>query len=407
MEYRVRTIRDEAGLERLQGEWDGLLERSRGGSIFASFAWNSAWWQFFGKGARLYIVAVSDAEGQVYGIAPLMLRRVGLLRRLEFIGTGLSDAGDFVLDPDHAEGVLGAIFAYLGRHNRAWDITDLDEVPPYSPLARFLETKRPSGLRVLALPRNDCPYIPVPATWDAYTKTLQRKPRQHLEGFARRVVEETGATFRLVTEEAEAPAAVERFYALHRARWDTKDDELNPEHLTPEFVAFLEEACRRSASHGSLRLTELCVPMVDDGRQTTDDVDVSPSVVRRLSSVVPIASWVSFLVNGRWSGYMTGFDPAWSAKRPGKVLHGFVMREAMKEGAFEIDEGRGAEPYKYELGAISRQSWRFMLTSNRPRSLMALGLVKGRLRARDLVRRYRERTTGDARQTTTEMASEQ
>jgi len=383
MEYRVRTIRDEAGLERLQGEWDGLLERSRGGSIFASFAWNSAWWQFFGKGARLYIVVVSDSEGQVCGIAPLMLRRVGLLRRLEFIGTGLSDAGDFVLDPDHAEEALAAIFAYLGKHNRAWDITDLDEVPPYSPLARFLETKRPPGLRVLALPRNDCPYIPVPATWEAYTKTLQRKPRQHLEGFARRVIEETGATFRLVTKEAEASAAVERFYALHRARWDTKDDELNPEHLTPEFVAFLEEACRRSAAHGSLRLTELCV----------EDA--------------PIASWIGFLVNGRWSGYMTGFDPAWSAKRPGKVLHGFVMREAMKQGAFEIDEGRGAEPYKYELGAISRQSWRFMLTSNRPRSLMALGLVKGRVRARDLVRRDRERTTGDARQTTTEMASEQ
>lgn len=366
MEYRVRTIRDEAGLERLQGAWDGLLEQSRGGSIFSSFAWNSAWWQFFGKGAKLHVVVVSDSEGQVCGIAPLMLRRVGLLRKLEFIGTGLSDAGDFVLDPDHAEGVLGAIFAYLRKHSRAWDIIDLDEVPPYSPLARFLETKRPPGLRVLALPRNDCPYIPVPTTWEAYTKTLQRKPRQHLEGFARRVIEETGATFRLVTEEADAPAAVERFYALHRARWDNKEDELNPEHLTPEFVAFLKEACRFSAAQGSLRLTELCVDNA------------------------PIASWIGFFVNGRWSGYMTGFDPAWSTKRPGKILHGFVMREAMKEGAFEIDEGRGAEPYKYELGAISRRSWRFMLTSNTPRSLIALSLVKGRLRVRVLVRRYRD-----------------
>ncbi|MEP6776079.1 MAG: GNAT family N-acetyltransferase, partial [Chloroflexota bacterium] len=267
-------------------------------------------------------------------------------------------------------------------HSRAWDITDLDEVPPYSPIAGFLETNRPPGLRVLALPRNDCPYIPVLATWEAYLRTLQRKPRQHLEGFARRVIEETGATYRLITREADVSEAVARFYALHRARWDTKDDELNPEHLTPEFVAFLKEACRRSAAHGSLRLTELCI----------DDT--------------PIASWISFLVNGRWSGYMTGFDPAWSAKRPGKVLHGFVMREAMKEGAFEIDAGRGAEPYKYELGAINRRSWRFMLTSNRPRSLIALSLVKGRIRARELVRRYRERTTDDVRQTTTETASE-
>jgi CelD/BcsL family acetyltransferase involved in cellulose biosynthesis len=99
---------------------------------------------------------------------------------------------------------------------------------------------------------------------------------------------------------------------------------------------------------------------------------------------------------------MTGFDPAWSAKRPGKVLHGFVMREAMREGAFEIDAGRGAEPYKYELGAVSRQSWRFVLTSNTARSVIALGLMKGRVRARELVRRYRERATVSERSSNNE-----
>jgi CelD/BcsL family acetyltransferase involved in cellulose biosynthesis len=380
MAYRVWAVRDEAELAQLGKSWDDLLGRSRGGSIFGSFQWNSAWWQFFGKGASLYVLVVSGPGGQVCGIAPLTLRHAGLLRKLEFIGAGLSDIGDFVLDPDHAQGALSAIFAYLRRHRREWDIVDLDEVPPYSPVAAYLENTRPPGLHVIALPRNDCPYIPVPAIWEEYTKTLQRKPRQHLEGFARRVIEDTGATFRTITEPEDVPAAVERFYALHRARWDTKDDVLNPEHLTPNFVAFLEEACRRSAARGFLRLTELCVPVADNEELPTGE---------SMSSVVPIASWISFLVNGRWSGYMTGFDPAWSAKRPGKVLHGFVMREAMSEHAFEIDAGRGAEPYKYELGAVNRKSWRFMLTGNTPRSFIAFGLAKGRLQARELIRRYR------------------
>ena len=80
MEYRVRTVRDEAGLEQLESAWNSLLERSRGGSIFASFPWNSAWWQFFGEGARLFVVVVSDPGKQVRPVSCLLISCMSSLR---------------------------------------------------------------------------------------------------------------------------------------------------------------------------------------------------------------------------------------------------------------------------------------------------------------------------------------
>ena len=67
-----------------------------------------------------------------------MLQQSGLTRKLEFIGTGLSDTGDFVLIRSCAEPVAGAIFAYLQQHSREWDLLDMGEVPPYSLMARYL-----------------------------------------------------------------------------------------------------------------------------------------------------------------------------------------------------------------------------------------------------------------------------
>ena len=363
MEYHVRVIEDEAGFAQIEPGWTRLLGEGPAASVFASAQWNGAWWQHFGAGKHLYILAVADPAGALIGVAPLMLRTVGPLRKLEFIGTGLSDAGDFVLHPAHAAAATEAIFdALLARH-RDWDLADLDEIPPFAALRPGGETVKPRGLQSLQLPRSDSPAIALPAAWEEYTRGLGRKARYHLEAYTRRFVAETGAGFRLLTGAAEVPAGVAGFYRLHLARWATKADELNPEHRAPTFVPFLEDLCRRCAAQGWLRLAELRV------------------------GGTPIASWISFRVGRRWSGYMTGFDPAWSGWRPGKILHGFVVRQAIAEGVQDFEFGRGAEAYKYELGAVSRQSTRLVLAHGAPRSAAAFALTALRAGGRELVHR--------------------
>ena len=361
MTYRVEVILDDAPFAALESAWTDLL-RAAGTTFFASWQWNYTWWQYFGAGKRLYLLAVYDAAG-LAGVAPLMLRAAGPLRKLEFIGTGLSDAGDFVLHPARGPGALGAILDHLRAHQGVWDLVDLDEIPPYSLLAGALPPAHLAGLRVTPIARTDCPFMLLPDSWDDYLHTLSRKRRQVFERRARRLLDEYAAEFTVCTGGAAVGAAIGTLYRLHRARWAGNEAGLEPVHLTPAFPAFLEQVAERVAAPGWLRLAELRV-----GAQV-------------------IASSLSFLANSRWSGYLKGFDPDWAERGPGQVLDALSIRYAAGEHTREFDFGRGNEDYKYRFGAVSRQSSRLVLAGTTPRATAGHLLTALRLRGRALAHR--------------------
>lgn len=363
MAYQVTAICDEAGLLGLESAWDALSAVALTGTIFASFAWVIAWWHHFGGPGRLYLIAVYDAGGRLVGLAPLLRPAGHTPRKLVFLGTGLADVGDVLVAADVAAPVLAALLDYLSHHAGEWDLLDLDEIPPYSPLAQHLRATAPAGLTLRTLPRTECPYIPLPATWEAYLAALPHTTRRQLVTKTQRFIAEHGASFQLITTPAAVPAAVARFHALHLARWQVKDAPLEAVHRLPAFLPFLIELCTRAAAAGTLRLAEL---WADD---------------------VPIAAWIGFLVQGRWSGYMTGFDPAWSHYRPGKVLHSFVVQQALAAGADELDFGRGGEAYKYELGAVTRHNSRILLANTTLRSTLALALAEANIEGRAALHR--------------------
>src|SRR5207247_529944 len=148
--------------------------------------------------------------------------------------------------------------------------------------------------------------IPLPGAWEPYVRSLRRKPRYVFEAFTRRFVQESGATFQLITDAAEVGPAVTTFYRLHLARWAAKAGTVDPVHLQPGFAPFLEEVCTRGSARGWLRLAQL-----------------------RVGDAVAATS-LGFLVNRRWSAYLTGMDSAWQQKRPGRVLDGFIIHQAIR-----------------------------------------------------------------------------
>lgn len=356
MKYRVQLIRSAGDLAALAPAWQQLLGACPSATVFATYSWNRVWWQHFGAGARLYVPAVYDEAAQLVGIAPLLLRRTGLIRTLELIGAGLSDVGDFVLHPDCAVPVAAAIFAHLQAQRHEWDLVDLDEVPAYSPLAGDLAGLLPHGLAAMRLPRTDNAFIAAPAAWSDYRAHVPRKWRRAFE--RPRFDADTTATFRLVAAPNEVAAAVHTLYRLHRARWAARPDALEAVHLTPTFAAFLAAVSTQLAAHGGLRLTEL---RVDDQ---------------------VIAAGLNFLVNGHWNAYMQGFDPHWIAHSPGRLVTTFAIKQACDEQVREFDFGRGNEAYKYRYGAANRQSLRLIISSTTPRSALSHRLTLLRIAAR-------------------------
>ncbi len=361
--YHARLIHDVAGLHELEDAWTDLLLASPASTVFSSFQWCDAWWRHFGGGKRLNVVTVRDNSGGLVGVAPLMVRRFGPFRKLEFIGTGLSDYGDFVVDPRCAQAATGVILTFLQGHHHGWDLGDLSEVPAQAPLLSFLRARRISGLNVTCLPQTNCPFIELPTSWEAYVSALPRKRRYYVSSFPRKFMREQDGSLDVVAEEVKVEDAIATFYKLHMARWATKDESLSHEHMEPGFLPFLEEVCMRFATPER--------KPAPDGNPSHDWL----RLVTLHAGGQAVASSVNFLMNGRWNSYMKGFDPERAASRPGTVLDALRIEQAIKEGARVLDFGRGDEAYKSGFGATNSQNTRVLMATGAPRSRAAFALM--------------------------------
>jgi hypothetical protein len=70
---RVELVRDLPGFQKLQPEWNELLDRSPNNSITLTWEWLSTWWQVYGAGRELRIVAVYD-DARLIGAASMLAR---------------------------------------------------------------------------------------------------------------------------------------------------------------------------------------------------------------------------------------------------------------------------------------------------------------------------------------------
>jgi hypothetical protein len=399
---RIRHIRRLADLLQLEEAWTQLLltsAKSLGSrvmdpgsqadpaprpTVFASFQWNVAWWRHFGyeraarraRAASLHVLTVWSEGERLVGVAPLMVRRLGPLRKLEFLSTGLGDYGDVLVHPDFARDATAAILAYLAGMARHWDLGDLSEVPPNSPLLDYLrhqadfgiarsqiqnpksKVQNPKRLLATMVAQTPCPVIDLPGTWEAYVGGLARKRRYYVSSFPRKFIREQSGSLEIVSGGPALRDAVAAFHALHMERWEGRKAELSPEHLDPNFEPFLQEACARCAEMGWLRVANLWAG---------DEL---------------AASSLNFLVGGCWNGYMKGFAPRWSNSRPGTVLDSLRIQRAIEEGAQRFDFGRGDEPYKSGYGVRIEENTRIFLAGRTPRSLAGYALMMLRLRYR-------------------------
>ena len=124
--------------------------------------------------------------------------------------------------------------------------------------------------------------------------SLARKRRYYVSSFPRKFMREHSGRIDTVCEGSHVREAVAVFHELHMSRWTGRTEDLSQEHEDPAFLPFLQEVCASLAERGWLRVMSL------RAGETT------------------VASSLNFLLNGRWSAYMKGFDPAWSSARPAR-----------------------------------------------------------------------------------------
>jgi CelD/BcsL family acetyltransferase involved in cellulose biosynthesis len=303
-ELRVEIDDDPSSLHLLAPCWAELRRRARNATVFQDPAWLIPWHDRLG-GAPLRLVAVWDGL-RLVAFAPLQLwTDVQGARRLLLLGTGVTDYGDVLLDPD-APDAAAALADALHALRRDADVTSLEALRPEASVWRLAE----GGAATAQAP---CLVRKLAAPWTS--RARRRRVLWHNRAVRRGPLR---VEFARTSDEVER--GMDALVTLHRARWQSRGED--GVLADPELPRFHREVARRARTAGLLRLGTLWIG-------------------DRIAAVQ-----YGFSDGRMASGYLTGMDPDFAFESPGSLLLHTSIDAARDEGCTEFHFLRGDEPYK-------------------------------------------------------------
>jgi CelD/BcsL family acetyltransferase involved in cellulose biosynthesis len=242
----VKAHRDTTVLEdtrefaALEEEWAELYEACPKATPFQSWAWLYSWWEHYGEGYELRIVAVRSGELLV-GVLPLMIQQRFGFKRLLFVGTGVTDYLD-LLAREGSEREVAEAGVRILRRLGPWQVADLQELRPDAVAWGLFSGW--DGHKIKRWQVNCLGIDAIP--WDELLMTVSRNLRKTARRALRRA-EGDGVRHELVNSE-DAREAGRRLVALHREAWQGK--EIDPNNLTETYETHMVAAARRMTSRG-------------------------------------------------------------------------------------------------------------------------------------------------------------
>ncbi|HVY60261.1 MAG TPA: GNAT family N-acetyltransferase, partial [Planctomycetota bacterium] len=251
-------------LDALAGEWNALLARSRSDRIFLTWEWIQAWRSIVGDLVRPLVVVARDGAGALAGIGPFYtmgLKLAGVLpyRSLRTLGdyhTG-AECLDWIARQDVEAEAMAAIAAAL-RDAGGWDCLWMPYVAHYDGARdRIAAACASAGFYLHERP---CEFgrVDLPATLEAYEKSLSSGFRNEVRKRRRDTFEKAGATLVRCATEAEREPLLEALFDLNHRRWSERG--ITGTFVRKPFEArFYHEFTRTALERGWLRLAAVKV----------------------------------------------------------------------------------------------------------------------------------------------------
>ncbi|MBI5652252.1 MAG: GNAT family N-acetyltransferase [Chloroflexi bacterium] len=326
---KIEIYTDDSVFEKLGTPWNKVLSHSVTDTIFLTREWQSVWWRNLGTG-QLRVITIREDDDTLIGIAPLFVETgTDGLKHLSLVGcVDVSDYLDVLVARGNESRVYTALIETLTRADfPAWDQLHLCTLPADSPTNKLLaEIAQARGLQIETKLHAVAPIIELPATWDEYLATLDKKQRHEIRRKLRRI-EEAHATWHTIGADEATDAPIADFIALHKTSRPDK-------HLFMDarMQNFFIEIARALHTRGWLQLLFLEV----EGA--------------RAASLLNFAYGNDILV------YNSGYDPIkYGVYSPGIVLFARSIQDAIAAKYRRYDFLRGNEEYKYRFGAKDTQ----------------------------------------------------
>jgi CelD/BcsL family acetyltransferase involved in cellulose biosynthesis len=333
--FAIECVSSMAQLDAMGEAWSELHLCSDDSSIFTSWPWTRAWWSHYGVDSQLRVLVAREGD-RLAAILPLHLSTrhvLGLpVRVLAFIGWGGDTRPDYlgpICRAVDAEEMARAFARALFGASRDWDVMHLTDLAQNAPSASALVTAlRENGARISNLGTNRIRYCALPGSWEVFLSGLSAHRRQHVRNIRSKAERTAGARFMVVRDPQELDRYFELLAQLHRRRFSARDG--GHSFASEQYLGFHRDAIRSCTQFGWVRFYVL---MLEDE---------------------PAAILYCYLFRGRVHLFQVGMEPRRMGLRPGSVLIGYSIENAIGEGAREFDFLRGDHPYKEEWAKLQR-----------------------------------------------------
>lgn len=331
----VAEYHDSSSFDLLAHRWDRLLTRSSMNTPFLTRQWQKLWWNLWHRNRRLRIVAVSEASGELCGLAPLFAEEEADRQVLNLLGSpDVCDYLDCIVARGKEESFYRTLLSHLLASSRGPATIHFHSLQHCSPAISFLaEAAEREGCAV-ALDRADtAPLLDLPLTVASYHKMLTKKDRHEIGRKKRRAEKAGSVTFRTSAQPSEVMEIFPRFIALFRKTAPGKDT-----FLTPERERFFWSVAEEFSRKGWLEFSVLSL----------DEKEV--------------AYLLCFQYNKTCYLYNAAYDPAYAGLSPGIVAITCCLEDSITRGIRHFDFLRGDETYKYRFGARDKQLYRLTVS---------------------------------------------
>jgi CelD/BcsL family acetyltransferase involved in cellulose biosynthesis len=145
-EYKIRVVQDIADFQKLEAEWNILIENYKHHVPFLCYDWFKIWLKHFLNGNKLFILLAYKGD-HLSAIAPFIIKNEkfrGIInaKKIELIGNVYSPVRNFIfLDSNNGtrKAILINIFDYLKSQFKDWDIIELEPIPEEDPTFTIID----------------------------------------------------------------------------------------------------------------------------------------------------------------------------------------------------------------------------------------------------------------------------
>ena len=340
--YQVEVLYGKSAFLGLEATWQELASLDPFASPFTHWEWFKAWIDTYGS-RREFLTLVVLRQDRPVAIVPftwkrhttlLEMRKLWMLAFDPCISTnGLTEEPVYVMSGDdrsreaiwkHAHEVLSNLV-----EEGPWDAIAYRKFGLGIEDCSVVEVK--VGQVHIEKYWRGSEYVDLPATWDAYQKSLSKSMRENLPYYRKRLDKDgIHVEFESVKPE-QSDSAVEDLVRLHKLRTYADSTMLHVDYFGDERqVHLLKSGMKEMLGTGKAKV-----------------------VLMRANGVV-VAAQVFLMKDRTMVSHYSGFDPAWSKYSPLFVLQSQVFRDAIEDGYDTLNLLRGNATWQKRWGASAR-----------------------------------------------------